>query len=177
MNKIFSGTYTAIITPMNKSFSVDYNGFRELIDFQMNAKIDGLVVLGTTGETPTLTEREKRKLLDIAIERVNGKVPVIAGTGSNCTKTTIEYTKRAKAVSADAALVVTPYYNKPNPSGLQMHYKAVANVGLPVILYNVAGRTGRNMTADEVQLLAKIHGVIGIKEASGNAEQIADVIE
>lgn len=176
MLKKFSGAWTALITPMNKDFSVDYNGLKKLIDYQIDGGIDGLVILGTTGETPTLVPKEKQKVMDTAIKHVSGRAPVIIGTGSYSTATAVQNTATAMAAGADGALVVTPYYNKPNASGLRMHYEAVANVGLPIIMYNVPGRTGRNISIEELSHLANIPNIIGVKEASGNTDQIAQAI-
>jgi 4-hydroxy-tetrahydrodipicolinate synthase len=156
---------------------VDYEGFRRLVAFQLAEGIDGIVPLGTTGETPTLEEDEEEKLIRIAVEEAKGRVPVIIGTGSNATKYAVKYAKRARALGADAALVVTPYYNKPNDDGLFRHFEAVAREGeLPVLVYNIASRTGRNISLPLMEKLAAIPGIIGVKEASGDISQIGDVI-
>jgi 4-hydroxy-tetrahydrodipicolinate synthase len=156
--------------------SVDYDGFRRLIAFQIEQGIDGLVPLGTTGETPTLDEDEEEKLIRIAVEEVKGKVPIIIGTGSNDTKHMVSYTRRAKDLGADAALVVTPYYNKPNDSGLISHFEAAAAVGIPVVVYNIASRTGRNIPAPLLEKIAAIPGIAGVKESSGDIGQMGDII-
>jgi 4-hydroxy-tetrahydrodipicolinate synthase len=171
------GTFTALITPMKEGGDVDYDGFRELIDFQIKAGIDGLVPLGTTGETPTLEEEEEEELIRIAVEEVKGRVPVIIGSGSNSTKYAVKYTRRARALGADAALVVTPYYNKPNDEGLFRHFQTVAREGgLPVLIYNIASRTGRNIPAPLMERLSRIPGIIGVKEASGDIAQMGDIL-
>ena len=138
MNKL-KGAITALITPMKENGDVDYDGFKRLVNFQFEQGIDGIVPIGTTGEAPTLEESEEEKIIRIAIDEAKGKVPVIIGTGSNDTKHMIAYTKRAKDMGADIAMVVTPYYNKPNDSGLIRHFEAAAQVGIPILVYNIAG--------------------------------------
>jgi 4-hydroxy-tetrahydrodipicolinate synthase len=172
----FRGAFTALITPMKDSGEVDYDGFRQLIEFQIAEGIDGIVPLGTTGETPTLDETEEEPLTKIAVEAAKGKIPVVVGTGSNDTKHMVLYTERAKRLGADAALVVTPYYNKPNDEGLIRHFEAAASVGLPVIVYNIASRTGRNIPTPLMAKIARIPGIAGVKEASGDINQMGDVI-
>ncbi|MDR1301288.1 MAG: 4-hydroxy-tetrahydrodipicolinate synthase [Treponema sp.] len=175
---VLQGAFTALVTPMKEDGAVDYEGFRRLINFQIEGGIDGLVPLGTTGESPTLEEDEEEKLIRIAVEEVKGRVPLIIGTGSNATKSAMQYTKRAHALGADAALVVTPYYNKPNDQGLIRHFEAVAEAGagLPIIIYNIASRTGRNISAGLMEWLAQIPSVVGVKESSGDINQIGDII-
>ena len=170
------GAFTALITPMKDNGDVDYEGFRRLVDFQLTAGIDGLVPLGTSGENPTLDEDEEDELIAIAVKLAQGRVPVIVGTGSNSTRHTVKYTQRAKDMGADVALVVTPYYNKPNDAGLLRHFEAAAGVGLPIVVYNIASRTGRNISAPLMQKLSLIPGIIGVKEASGDLNQMADII-
>ncbi|MDR2618333.1 MAG: 4-hydroxy-tetrahydrodipicolinate synthase [Treponema sp.] len=170
------GAFTALITPMKDSGGVDYDGFRRLIDFQLEEGIDGLVPLGTTGETPTLEEDEEEKLIQIAVKAAKGKVPVIIGAGSNDTRHMVLYTQRAKDLGADAALVVTPYYNKPNDSGLLRHFEAAAAVGLPIVVYNIASRTGRNIPVSLMAKIAQIPGIAGVKESSGDLGQMGDMI-
>jgi 4-hydroxy-tetrahydrodipicolinate synthase len=174
--KPFRGAYTALITPMTENGELDCEGFRRLVRYQIDGGIDGLVPIGTTGETPTLEEGEEETLIGIAVEEAKGRVPVIAGAGSNSTKHAVLYTERARKLGADAALVVTPYYNKPNDSGLIRHFEAVAGVGLPVIVYNIASRTGRNIPTQLMERLSKIPNIAGVKEASGDINQMADVI-
>jgi len=175
--KALSGAFTALITPMKENGEVDYDGFRKLINFQIEQGIDGLVPLGTTGETPTLDEDEEEKLIRIAVDEVKGAVPIIAGTGSNDTKHMVAYTKRAKDLGADAALVVTPYYNKPNDDGLYRHFEAAASVGIPIVVYNIASRTGRNIPTPLMEKIASISGIVGVKEASGDLGQMGDVLQ
>jgi len=175
--KALSGAFTALVTPMKENGDVDYDGFRKLINFQIEQGIDGLVPLGTTGETPTLEEDEEEKLIRIAVDEVKGAVPVIVGTGSNDTKHMITYTKRAKDLGADAALVVTPYYNKPNDDGLYRHFEAAAAVGIPIVVYNIASRTGRNIPTPLMEKIAAIKGIAGVKEASGDLGQMGDVLQ
>jgi 4-hydroxy-tetrahydrodipicolinate synthase len=172
----FSGAFTALITPMTESGEVDYDGFRRLIQFQITEGIDGIVPLGTTGENPTLDEDEEDKLIEIAVKEASGKIPVIVGAGSNDTKHMVSYVKRAKKMGADAALVVTPYYNKPNDDGLLRHFEAAASVGIPIIVYNIASRTGRNIPTPLMKEIAKIPNIAGVKESSGDLNQMGDVI-
>ncbi|MDR2662021.1 MAG: 4-hydroxy-tetrahydrodipicolinate synthase [Treponema sp.] len=176
MSAVFKGAYTALITPMKENGDVDYDGFRRLVAWQIEEGIDGLVPLGTTGETPTLDDNEEEKLIRIAVEESSGRVPLIIGAGSNSTRHMEGYVKRAKDLGADAALVVTPYYNKPNDSGLIRHFETAAAVGIPIIIYNIAGRTGRNIPTPLMERLAAIPGIAGVKEASGDVNQMAAVI-
>ena len=172
----FRGAYTALITPMTESGEVDYDGFRRLIEFQLAEGIDGILPLGTTGETPTLDESEEEKLIEAAVKTAGGKVPIIAGASSNDTKDMVRYVRRAKNMGADAALVVTPYYNKPNDDGLIRHFEAAAGVGIPIIVYNIASRTGRNIPTPLMEKIAQIPNIAGVKEASGDINQMGDVI-
>jgi 4-hydroxy-tetrahydrodipicolinate synthase len=172
----FRGAFTALITPMKESGEVDYEGFRRLVNFQITEGIDGLVPLGTSGENPTLDEDEEEKLIEIVLKEAKGTVPVIIGCGSNDTKHMVIYTGRAKKMGADAALVVTPYYNKPNDEGLLRHFEAAAAVGIPVIVYNIASRTGRNIPTPLMKKIAAIPGIAGVKEASGDINQMGDTI-
>ncbi len=171
---MFEGTYTAIITPFSKT-GIDYDGFEKLIESQINGGINGIVFIGTTGEPATMTSTEKKQLRDFAIKRVGGRVPVIFGTGSNCTATAVENSIAAKDEGADGILVVTPYYNKCTQEGLYLHYQAIADkCDLPMIIYNVPGRTGVNILPETAGKLARnIKSIVGIKEACGNLEQIA----
>jgi len=175
--KNFSGAITALVTPMKDSGDVNYDEWKRLINFQLEEGIDGLVPLGTTGETPTLGHDEQEKLIRIIVDEVKGKVPVIAGSSSNDTKHMVTYTKRALDMGADAALVVTPYYNKPNDSGLIQHFEAAAAVGIPIIVYNIASRTGRNIPTPLMEKIAAIKGIAGVKEASGDLGQMGDVLQ
>jgi 4-hydroxy-tetrahydrodipicolinate synthase len=173
----FQGAYTALITPMHDSGEVDYDGFRRLIDFQLEQGIDGLVPLGTTGETPTLEEDEEERLIKIAVEQIKGRIPIITGAGSNDTKHMVSYVQRAKDLGSDAALVVTPYYNKPNEEGLCRHFEAAAAVGIPIVVYNIASRTGLNIPTPLMEKIAKIPGIAGVKEASGDFKQMCEVMQ
>jgi 4-hydroxy-tetrahydrodipicolinate synthase len=173
------GALTALITPMTDSGAVDYDGFASLIDFQLANGVTGLVPLGTTGETPTLTEAEEEDLAKIALERAKAgknKPAVILGAGSNCTRDAVHYVERAQRLGADYALVVTPYYNKPSDEGIYLHFKEVARAGIPIIIYNIEGRTGRNISTPLMARLADIPGIAGVKEASGSIQQMMDVI-
>lgn len=177
------GTYTAMVTPMKKNGAVDYEGFRKHVKNQLKAGIDGLVPLCTTSETPTLDEDEEDKMISIIMEeraafkKATGKnIPIIIGTGSNNTRDAVRYTQRAKEAGADAALVVTPYYNKPSQEGVYRHFAAVSKVGLPILVYNIQGRTGTNIATDTLARIAELPNIIGVKEASGNINQMADVL-
>ncbi|HCC37550.1 MAG TPA: 4-hydroxy-tetrahydrodipicolinate synthase [Treponema sp.] len=176
MTAQFRGAYTALITPMNESGEVDYEGFRRLVDFQITEGIDGIVPLGTTGETPTLDEDEEEKLIKVAVEETRGRVPIIVGAGSNDTRHMVMYVERAKKMGADAALVVTPYYNKPNDDGLIRHFQAAAQTGLPIVVYNIASRTGRNIPASLMEKISRIPGIAAVKESSGDLNQMGDII-
>lgn len=172
---IFEGMATAIITPITEN-GIDYDAFARLIDWQIEEGIDGLVVCGTTGESSTLTDEEHREAIAFAVKKVNGRVPVIAGTGSNDTAYAMELTKFACSVGVDGVLVVTPYYNKATQKGLIKLFTQIADVSTaPVILYNVPSRTGVNITPETVAVLAEHPNINAIKEASGNISQIAEV--
>ncbi|WP_461255320.1 4-hydroxy-tetrahydrodipicolinate synthase [Treponema sp. R80B11-R83G3] len=173
---VFRGAYTALVTPMTESGEIDYEGFRRLIKFQITEGIDGIVPLGTTGENPTLDEDEEDKLIEIAVKESAGKIKVVVGAGSNDTKHMVKYVERAKRFGADAALVVTPYYNKPNDSGMLRHFEAAAKPGIPIIVYNIASRTGKNIPTPLMKEIAKIPGIAGVKESSGDINQMGDVI-
>lgn len=169
------GIYTALVTPF-KDGKLDEKAFRDLIEFQLKGGINGVVPCGTTGEAPTLSYEEHEKVIELAIKYVHGKVPVIAGTGSNSTQEAIELTEGAKKLGADFCLLTTPYYNKPNQEGLYQHFKAIADgVNIPLILYNIPGRTGINMTPETTFRLSKIKNIVGIKEAAGSLAQVSDI--
>jgi 4-hydroxy-tetrahydrodipicolinate synthase len=162
---------------MKANGDIDYDGFRTLIDFQIRKGINGIVPLGTTGETPTLDEDEEEQLIKIIVKEVQGRVPIIVGAGSNSTKSAVAYTTRAKRLGADAALVVTPYYNKPNDEGIFLHFETVAKEsGIPIIIYNIASRTGKNIGVPLMERLSRIPGIIGVKESSGDINQMGDII-
>lgn len=170
---LFTGAATAIVTPMTAN-GVDYDAFGRLLDWQVEEGIDAIVVAGTTGEASTLTDAEHREVIRFAVERVNGRVPVIAGTGSNDTAYAIELTEYACSVGVDGLLLVTPYYNKATQKGLIQSFTAIADHSTkPCILYNVPSRTGCNILPETCKVLAKHPNIVGIKEASGNLSQIA----
>ncbi|MBT3194581.1 MAG: 4-hydroxy-tetrahydrodipicolinate synthase [Verrucomicrobia bacterium] len=173
---MFTGVYTAIITPFNTDGSVDYGCLRSLIDRQAAAGIDGIVPVGTTGESPTLSYEEHSRVIDATIEACRGRMKVIAGTGANSTAEALSLTQRAKDAGADGTLQVTPYYNKPNQEGLYRHFSAVADLGLPVMLYNVPGRTGREIAIETICRLASHPSVVGVKEAGGCADRVSLVL-
>lgn len=174
---MFKGAIVAIVTPF-KNGEVDEEALRELIEFQIESGTEGIVPCGTTGESATLSHEEHDRVIEIAVDAVNKRVPVIAGTGSNSTKEAIRLTRHAHEVGADGALMVTPYYNRPTQEGLYQHYKAVAEeVPIAVILYNVPSRTGSNLLPETDARLAKISNIVGIKEASGDLKQISKVIQ
>jgi 4-hydroxy-tetrahydrodipicolinate synthase len=166
-----------MITPMKEDGAVDYEGFRRLLRLQIEAGVSGVVPVATTGEAPTLDDAEWDELVNIAVKETKTKqVLVIPGTGSNSTKHTVERTARAQELGADAALVVTPYYNRPNDAGIEGHFRAAAEVGLPVMIYNVPARTARNIDGSLMAKLARISGIAGVKEASGSITQIAEIL-
>ncbi|WP_174591548.1 4-hydroxy-tetrahydrodipicolinate synthase [Methanocella conradii] len=172
------GVYPALITPFKKNGEVDIAGFRKNIDYVIEGGVSGIVPCGCTGEAATLSFEEQKLLLEVAVDQANGRVPVIGGSGSNNTSEAVELTKYAKDAGATAAMLITPYYNKPGDAGQILHYKTVAEkVDIPIILYNVPSRTGINMKPSVVAELAKIDNIIGIKEASGNPAQAAEIIE
>ena len=172
---IFKGCGTAIITPFTEN-GVNFEEFRKMIEFQISEGVDSIVVCGTTGESSTMSTEEKKETIKFAIDVANKRVPIIAGTGGNCTKSAIEMSKYAESVGADAVLVVTPYYNKTTQAGLIAHYKAIAeSISIPVILYNVPSRTGLNIAPATYLELSKIENIVATKEASGNISQIAEI--
>ena len=176
-NTVFTGAATAIITPLNKD-GIDYELFGKLIEFQIEEGIDAIVAVGTTGEGSTLTDEEHKEAIKFCVDKVGGRVPVIAGTGSNDIAYAIELTEYACSVGADAMLLVTPYYNKATQKGLIASFEAVASASTkPCILYNVPGRTGCNLLPETVAVLAKHPNIVGIKEASGNISQRAKIAE
>jgi len=178
VEKKFRGAYTAIITPFDEKDRVDYDALEKLIEIQISMGIDGIVVCGTTGESPTLNSFEHSDVIRFVIDKVAKRVKVIAGTGSNCTREAIELSVNAQNDDADALLLVNPYYNKPTQEGLYLHFKAISNaVHIPIILYNIKGRTGVNMeTPTLLRLIKDCPNIIGVKEASGDMVQIKEVI-
>ncbi len=172
------GTLTALVTPFRRDGSIDWAAFQRLVEFQLQAGVEGLVPIGSTGESATLEFAEKVEIIARVVEWVNGRVPVVAGTGTNDTRTTIALTREARRLGADAALVVCPYYNKPTQQGLYEHFRAVAEaVDIPLVLYNVPGRTAVNMTAEtQLRLAEECPTVVATKEASGNLEQVMEIL-
>ena len=174
----FRGAFTALVTPMKETGEIDYEGFRKLVQFQITEGIDGIVPLGTTGENPTIDESEEDMLIEIAVKEASAgrKIQVIVGAGSNDTRCMVRYVERAKNLGADGALVVTPYYNKPNDDGLLRHFEAASNVGLPIIVYNIASRTGRNIPVSLMTKIAQFPNIAGVKESSNDINQAVDII-
>jgi 4-hydroxy-tetrahydrodipicolinate synthase len=169
------GVYTALITPF-KNGTIDEEGLGRLIEFQLQGGVDGIVPCGTTGEASTLSYEEHERVIELTVKFVNGKIPVIAGTGSNSTLETVELTAKAKKLGTDMVLLVAPYYNRPTQEGLYGHFKKVAeNVDIPIVLYNIPTRTGVNMLPELVARLAEIPNIVAIKEASGSLQQVADI--
>jgi 4-hydroxy-tetrahydrodipicolinate synthase len=174
---MFKGAITALVTPF-KNGQVDEKALRELIEFQIANGIDGLVPCGTTGESPTLTHDEHDRVIEITIDAAKKRVPVIAGTGSNSTAEALRLTRHAYEAGADGALIACPYYNKPTQEGIYQHFEAIAqNVPIPIVPYNIPGRTGVNMSPELIARLARIKNIVGVKEASGSLKQMNDVID
>jgi 4-hydroxy-tetrahydrodipicolinate synthase len=176
---MFEGVLPAIITPFkrNPAMGLDVQGLERNIGFLLSCGIHGIVPCGSTGESATLTFEEHEKVIEITVDKVNGKIPVLAGSGSNNTAEAVRLTKAAKDIGADGVLVISPYYNKPNRSGLIKHYTKLADLDVPVVMYNVPGRTGQNLEPDLVAELARHPNIVAIKEASGNIGQISRIIE
>lgn len=172
---IFTGSGVAIVTPFTDD-EVNFEKLGELIEFQITEGTDAIIVCGTTGESSTMTETEKKETIKYTVEKVAKRIPVIAGTGSNNTKYSVEQSKHAQSVGADGLLIVTPYYNKATQKGLVEHYRAIAeNVNIPIIVYNVPGRTGLNVAPETMLELSKIKNIAAIKEASGSISQVAEI--
>jgi len=175
---MFKGSFVAMITPFTESGKVDEKGINELVGFHIKNGTDGIVPCGTTGESPTLSHEEHKRVVEITINAVAGRIPVIAGTGSNSTWEALDLTSHAKEAGADGALIVVPYYNKPTQKGLYLHYKEIAdNVDIPIIVYNVPSRTGVNLLPETLAKLAELENIVAVKEASGNLEQMAQIVE
>ncbi len=171
------GTFTALVTPFTDNGDIDYPALEGLLEAQIEAGIEGILILGTTGESPTMSHEEYSAIIKFSVEKVDGRSLVIAGSGSNCTQKTIEHSQAAKEAGVDALLVVNPYYNKPTQEGLYQHFWAVAEaVDIPQILYNIQGRTGVNVSTETLVRLAKHKNIVAVKEASGDIGQMADVI-
>ncbi len=173
---MFQGVYTAIVTPFQQNGSIDYGRFRALIDMQMEAGVAGIVPVGTTGESPTVDFAEHEKLIEVAVEACRGRIRVIAGSGGNATAEALRLTRHAMEQGADASLQVTPYYNRPNQEGLIRHFMTVADVGLPIVLYNVPSRTGREIEVDTVVRLAQHPNIVALKEAGGNVDRVSAIV-
>ena len=174
---MISGSMVAIVTPMDAQGALDWQALTRLVDFHLQEGTDALVVVGTSGESATLNVKEHVEVIKRVVDQLNGRIPVIAGTGANCTREAVELTRNAQSVGADACLLVTPYYNKPTQEGLYQHFKHIAEaVAIPQILYNVPGRTVCDMLADTVVLLSAIPNIIGIKEATGDIARAKDII-
>lgn len=174
---IFKGAGVALVTPFHEDESVNYEALEELLEMQIAGHTDAIIVCGTTGEPSTMTEEERTSVIKFAVEKVNKRVPVIAGTGGNNTREAVEMSKIAESLGVDGLLVVTPYYNKATQEGLFLHYKAIADaVNIPIIMYNVPGRTGLNLLPETaVRIARECKNVVGIKEASGNIDQITNL--
>jgi len=177
MERTFQGSLVAMVTPFHEG-RVDEGKLRELVDFHVAHGTDGLVPCGTTGESPTLTHEEHRRVVEIVIQQARGRIPVVAGTGSNSTAEAIELTQHAAKAGATGALLVTPYYNKPTQQGLYEHFRAIAHAvpDLPLIVYNIQGRTAVNVETETLARLAQIPNIVGVKEASGSLDQMTAVI-
>jgi 4-hydroxy-tetrahydrodipicolinate synthase len=174
---MITGSIVAIVTPMHEDGSLDLNALRGLVDFHVREGTDAIVIVGTTGESPTVDVDEHCELIRVTVEHSAGRIPVIAGTGANSTAEAIELTRFAKSAGADLALSVVPYYNKPTQEGLYRHFKAIAEaVDLPVLLYNVPGRTVADMSNDTILRLAQLPGIVGVKDATGNFDRACDLI-
>ncbi len=174
---MFEGSFVALVTPFKDDESLDEAKLKELIELQIDGGTHGIVPCGTTGESPSLTEEEHDRVIELTVETVNGRVPIIAGTGSNSTMRTLRATEHAKAAGADAALIVTPYYNKPNQQGLYAHYMKIADsVDIPIVIYNVPGRCGTDILSETVAQLAEHPNIVGLKEATGELKRASEVV-
>lgn len=175
---MFKGSMAAIITPMHEDGSIDQEALRDLVEWHIANKTDALIATGTTGESVTLDPEELFEVNQLVAQQAGGRIPVIAGTGSNSTRTVIKLSKEAKRAGVDALLIVTPYYNKPTQNGLYEHYKTIADeVGMPIILYNVPSRTACDILPETVERLSKIKHIVGIKEATGKLERAQEIIK
>lgn len=175
---MFKGSMVALVTPMHEDGSIDQRALNDLIEWHIQSKTTAIIAGGTTGESATLEPDEQYELIKLVVKQVAGRIPVIGGSGTNSTRSTITLTENAKRAGADACLIVTPYYNKPTQNGLVQHYNVVAEkVSLPIILYNVPGRTGCDMQPETVERLSKIKNIVGIKEATGKIDRTKEIIE
>lgn len=174
---MFTGTYTALVTPFNRDGSVDYVKLRALVEWQIAEGVDGVVPVGTTGESPTLEYDEHHRVIGEVAQAVAGRIKVIAGTGANSTAEALMLTREALAQGVDATLQVCPYYNKPNQEGLYRHFSTIADLGLPVVLYNIPGRSGREIAVETVARLAGHGKIVAIKEAGGSVERVSAILD
>ena len=175
MSRLFEGSGVALVTPFSNG-EVNYKKLEELINFHIENKTDAIIICGTTGESATMTDKERREVIKFTVDKVDRRIPVIAGSGSNNTAYSIELSKYCQEIGVDGLLIVTPYYNKSTQSGLIEHYKAIANsVDLPIIVYNVPGRTGVNIKPETVKKLSEIENIVAIKEASGDISQVSEI--
>ena len=173
---MFEGAYTAIITPFSQNGSVDYGKLKELIEIQIEKGIDGIVPVGTTGESPTLNHDEHKKVIEETVKVCNGRVKVIAGTGANATSEAVEFTRFASEIGADGSLQVTPYYNKPSQEGLKRHFLTIAEIGLPIVLYNIPSRSGIEISVETVVELYKHPKIAALKEAGGKVKRVSEIL-
>ena len=175
---IFTGAGVALITPMNEDGSVNYSKLKEILEYQIAHKTDAIIICGTTGEASTLSDEEHLECIRYTCEVVNGRIPVIAGTGSNCTQSAIELSQKAEESGADGLLLVTPYYNKATQNGLKAHYKDIAEaVSIPIIMYNVPSRTGTKMAPQTVvDLCSEVPNIVGVKDATGDISEVAELL-
>lgn len=175
---MFKGSLVAMITPFTEGDEIDEKGIKELVEFHIKNGTNGIVPCGTTGESPTLSHEEHKRVVEITINAVAGRIPVIAGTGSNCTREALDLTSHAKEAGADGALIIIPYYNKPTQKGLYLHFKKIAEeVDIPIVVYNVPSRTGTNMLPETLAELAELKNIVAVKEASGNLDQMTQIVE
>lgn len=174
---MFAGTYTALVTPFNKDGSVDYPRLRDLVAWQVESGVQGVVPVGTTGESPTLEYDEHQRVIEETAAAAGGRVQVIAGTGANSTAEALMLTRQLQSLGVDGTLQVVPYYNKPSQEGLFRHFMAVADVGIPVVLYNVPGRTSRELAVDTIARLAQHEKIVAVKEAGGSVERVSAILD
>jgi len=172
----FKGSYVALITPFKKDGSVDEEKIRELVNYHIENGTAGISPCGTTGESPTLTPAEHKKIIKTVVEEAKGRIHVLAGAGSNSTREAVEFAKYAKEIGADSILSICPYYNKPGQRGIIAHFTEINKVGIPIMLYNVPGRTGTNIEPETTKILSKLENVKGIKEAAGSVEQVSRIV-
>lgn len=174
---MFQGSFPALVTPFKENFEIDYDAYGRLVDFHLENGTDGIVPCGCSGEAATLSHDEQKALIRFVVERVAGRVPVVAGTGSNNTAEAVGLTKYAKEVGADGALLITPYYNKPTPAGQVAHYTMVAEQAqIPIMLYNVPGRTGTKISPETIAELSKVPYIVSVKEACGSVDQVSQIL-